>query len=93
MSDENYERAFKWVKFELILYRVLAHYDSKEEIILASDYGLSTMISHGYKDNTGNPIAFVLIKIPTFELKRAIIDREAMAIVFGFKNFYKYTPQ
>ena len=86
--DKNCERAFIWVKSELISDKILVHYDPNEAIILAcdaSDYGLSAIISHKYKNGTEKPIAYASKKIPTNELKRAIIDKEAMAIVFGFK--------
>lgn len=36
------------------------------------------------------PIAFASKIIPDKELNRAIIDKEASAIVFGFKKFYNY---
>lgn len=55
------EAAFKWVKNELIATNFLAHYDPKGEIFLAcdaSDYGLSAILSHRYKDDTERPIAY-----------------------------------
>jgi len=91
--DKNCEKAFKWLKNELISDKVLAHCDPKKEIILAcdaSDYGLSAIISHRYKNGVEKPIAYASKKIPKTKLKRAIIDKEAMAIVFGFKRFYQY---
>jgi len=85
--------AFWWVKNEMISPRVLAHYNPCEELILAcnaSYYGSSVILSHRYKDGTEKPIAFASKKIPNKELKRAIIDKEAAAIVFGFKKFYSF---
>ena len=35
--NENCEKAFLWVKSELISEKILAHYDPTEEIILACD--------------------------------------------------------
>ena len=87
------EEAFRWVKNEMISPRVLAHYDPDEIIILAGDasyYGLSAILSHRYKDNTERPIAFASKKIPLKELNRAINDKEAAAIVFGFIKFYDF---
>ena len=91
--DESCDKAFKWVKNELIAPTFLAHYDPREQILLAcdaSDYGLSAILSHRYKDGTERPIAYASKRIPTSETKRAIIDKEAMAIVFGFKRFYQF---
>ncbi|XP_076301543.1 uncharacterized protein LOC143219479 [Lasioglossum baleicum] len=87
------ESAFNLVKIELTSDRVLALFDPKEQVVLscdASDYGLSAILSHKYKDNTERPIAYASKKIPKSELKRAIVDKEAMAIVFGFSRFYQF---
>ncbi|XP_043282539.1 uncharacterized protein K02A2.6-like [Venturia canescens] len=48
------------------------------------------VLSHRYKDGTEKPIAYASKIIPEKELSRAIIDKEASAIVFGFKKFYNY---
>ena len=72
---------------------MLAHFDPNEEIILSCDasaYGLAAILSHRYKDKTEKPIAYASKVIPEKELNRAIIDKEASAIVFGFKKFYNY---
>ena len=72
---------------------MLAHYDPDEQIVLTVDalyYGLSAILSHRYKDGTERPIAFSSKKIPEKELHRAINDKEASAIVFGFMKFYDY---
>ena len=87
------EEAFCWVKNEMISPRVLAHYDPDEQVVLACDasqYGLSAILSHRYKDGTERPIAFASKRIPEKELNRAINDKEAAAIVFGFLKFYDY---
>lgn len=88
------DRAFEWVKRELISPQVLAHFDPNEEIILscdASSYGLAAILSHRYSDGTEKPIAYASKIIPEKELNRAIIDKEASAsILFGFKKFYSY---
>ncbi|CAB0041858.1 unnamed protein product [Trichogramma brassicae] len=88
--NDECTKSFAWVKNELISPRVLAHYDPKEQIVLASDasdYGLSAILSHRYKDNTEKPIAYASRIIPKKEQKRTILDKEAMAVVFGFKRF------
>ncbi|XP_043264008.1 uncharacterized protein LOC122404149 [Colletes gigas] len=87
------EQAFKWVKSEIVSPRVLAHFDPKEDIILSCDasaYGLGAILSHRYRDGTERPIAFASKIIPEKERSRAIIDKEASAIVYGFKKFYNY---
>lgn len=87
------DKAFEWVKNELISPRVLAHYDRKETLLLAcdaSDYGISAILSHKYADGSERPIAFASKRIAKKELNRTILDKEAMAIVFGFKRFFQY---
>lgn len=87
------DAAFQWVKSELTSSRVLAHYDPKEQLVLACDasnYGLSAVLSHKYKDGSERPIAFASQIIPEKERHRAPIDKEASAIVFGFKRFYNF---
>ncbi|XP_033212172.1 uncharacterized protein K02A2.6-like [Belonocnema kinseyi] len=77
----------------MISERVLAHYDPDEELTLACDashYGLAAILSHRYKDGSEKPIEFASKKIPDKELNRAINDKEAAAIVFGFKQFYSF---
>ncbi|XP_029159162.1 uncharacterized protein LOC114931347 [Nylanderia fulva] len=76
------DKAFEWVKTELTSSKVLAHYDPKEEIILACDasaYGLSAILSHKYADGIEKPIAYTSKVIPDGELHRAPIDKEANA--------------
>nr|XP_046478641.1 uncharacterized protein K02A2.6-like [Neodiprion pinetum] len=90
---EQCDKAFEWVKGELVSPRVLAHYHPNTDLILscdASTYGLGAILSHKYKDGTERPIAFASKIIPEKEASRAIIDKEASAIVFGFKKFYNY---
>lgn len=87
------QKKFEWLKTELASDKVLALYDPEEQLVLACDasqHGLSAILSHRYKDGTERPIAFASKIIPKSELHRAIIDKEAGAIIFGFKKFYQY---
>lgn len=91
--NKECEEAFRWVKNEMISSKVLAHYDPDEQLVLACDashYGLSAILSHRYKDRSEKPIAFASKRIPQKELNRAINDKEAAAIVFGFLKFYDF---
>ena len=51
-------------------------------------YRLAAILSHKYNDGTEKPIASKII--PQKERNRAIIDKEACAIVFGFMKFYDF---
>lgn len=48
------------------------------------------MLSHRFPDGSERPIAFASKLIPKNELHRAILDKKAGAIVFGFRKFYQY---
>lgn len=72
---------------------MLALYYPEVQLVLvcdASNIGLSVILSHRYGDGSERPIAFASKLIPKQELHRTIIDKEAAAIVFGFKKFYQY---
>lgn len=87
------DKAYTWMKEQITSDRVLVLFDENEEMVLACDasqYGLSAVLSHRFKDGTERPIAFASKIIPKSELHRAILDKEAGAIVFGFKKFYQY---
>lgn len=68
-------------------------YDQNELTVLtcvASQYGISAILSHRFRDGSERRIAFASKVIPKNVLHRAIIDKEAGAIVFEFKKFYQY---
>lgn len=90
---ENCQRAYQWLKDQITSDRVLTLYDPNKQLILACDasfHGLSAVLSHRFEDGTEQPIAFASKIIPKNELHRAILDKEAGAIVFGFRKFYQY---
>lgn len=72
---------------------MLVNYDPNEKLILACDasnHGLSAILSHKNSNGKERPIAFASKKITKSELNRKILDKEAMAIVFGCKKFYQF---
>ncbi|XP_044766716.1 uncharacterized protein LOC123322767 isoform X1 [Coccinella septempunctata] len=56
----------------------------------ASSTGLSSILSHKFANGEERPIAYASKIIPKNELHRSILDKEAAAIVFGFRKFYHY---
>lgn len=81
------------MKNELISPKILVNYDYTQKVVLAcdaSDYGLSAILSHSYSSGEEKPIAYASKKIQKHELNRKILDKEAMAIIFGFKRFYQF---
>ena len=84
------QKAYDWLKEELVKPTILVHYNPNKKFILATDasqYGLSAILSHVFSDGTEKPIAYASKIIPESELNRAPIDKEAGAIIFGLKNF------
>ncbi|XP_014673472.1 PREDICTED: uncharacterized protein K02A2.6-like [Priapulus caudatus] len=81
------------VKKELSSDKVLAHYDPKLKLSLASDaspYGVGAVLSQTSTDGTERPVAFASRSLTTAERNYAQIEREAAGIVFGVKKFHKY---
>ncbi|XP_045466783.1 uncharacterized protein K02A2.6-like [Harmonia axyridis] len=91
--NSNCDQAVNWVKKELASDKVLVPYQQDITLALATDAsysGLSAILSHRFSDGTERPIAFSSKLIPHNELHRSILDKEAAAIIFGFRKFYHY---
>ncbi|XP_062704544.1 uncharacterized protein K02A2.6-like [Aedes albopictus] len=87
------EEAFLWVKKEMQSDRVLAHYDPKLPLVLATDassYGVGAVLSHLYPDGTERPIHCASQTLNKSQQNYIQADKEAYAIVFGVKKFYQY---
>ena len=87
------EKAFNEIKKCLCSAPVLAHYDPKLPVIVATDaspYGVAAVLSHRYPDKSERPIAYASRTLSTSEKNYSQIDREALAIVFGIKRFHEY---
>ena len=87
------EEVFKAVKAEMQSDKVLAHYDPKLPIILATDassYGVGAVISHKYPNGEERPIQFASQSLNNTQQKYSQIDKEAYAIIFGVRKFYQY---
>ena len=84
-----------FVKLKGILQSVplLAHYDPKRAVRLAVDsssFGLGAVLSHVSEDGEEKPIAFAMRTLFSSEQNCSMIEKEALAIIFGVKKFHQY---
>ena len=87
------EEAFQRGKSELMAGRVLVLYDEKRKLILscdASPYGVGAVIAHLMDDGEEHPIAFASRTLTKSERNYSQIEKEALAIIFGVREFHKY---
>ena len=90
---EEHKEAFRQAKEALQSSEVMVHFDPKQEVILACDaspYGVGAVLSHRLKDGSERPVAFASRSLAVAERGYAQIDREALAVLFGVKQFHQY---
>ena len=72
---------------------VLVQYNPKIEVQLAVDaspVGLGAVISHITADGTERPIAYASGLLSKSERKYSVIEKEALAIIFGVRKFQQF---
>ena len=90
MWGPEQKEAFQNTKSMLTSSKVLTHYDPTKPLILscdASPYGVGAVLSYQMGEGE-HPIAFASRSLAPAEKKYSQIDKEALAIVFGFKHFH-----
>jgi predicted aspartyl protease len=87
------DKAFEEIKKQLTSAKVLTHYNPALELTLAADasaYGVGAVISHVLPDGNERPIAFASRTLTASERNYAQLEKEALALIFGVKNFHRY---
>ena len=87
------QEAFLKLKRILQSAPLLAHYDPKKPVRLAVDassFGLGAVLSHISEDGEDKPIAFASRTLSQSEQNYSMIEKEALAIIFGVKTFHQY---
>ena len=83
-------QSFTAAKQALNSSKVLAHYDPSLPITMAGDasaYGFGSVISHILPDGCERPIAFASRTFSSSEKNYCQLEKEALSLVFGVKNF------
>ena len=87
------EDAFGVLKNALTSDNLLMHYDPDMPLKMdcdASSVGLGTVISHVFPNGDEWPIAYASRTLSASECNYSLIEKEALAIVFGIKKFHQY---
>jgi len=87
------ETAFNKAKAVFTSNQVLAHFNPKLPLVLATDassYGVGAVLSHRYPDGSERVIQFASQTFSNVQLKYSQIDKEAFAIIFGVKKFVQF---
>ncbi|XP_055604564.1 uncharacterized protein K02A2.6-like [Uranotaenia lowii] len=85
--------AFKRIKDEICKDVSLAHFDPSLEIILicdASNEGVSAVLSQKSKTGIERPVAYASRILHSSEKNYSVIDKEALAIMYGVNKFFLY---
>lgn len=87
------EQAFQLAKENFKNDMVLAHYDPRLPLILATDassYGVGAVLSNRYPDDFERVIQYASQTLSNTQRKYIQMDKEAYVIIFGIKKFHQY---
>ena len=87
------QTAFDQIKKALTSDLFLTHYDTKLEIIVASDassYGVGSCILHKISDGTKKPIAHASRTLLQAEKHYSQIEKNALEIIFAVTKLHRY---
>lgn len=90
--SEKCSRCFEKSKQLLIHNKILELYDPKKPIVVAADaspYGVGAVLSH-IVNGVEKPVLFASSTLSPAERNYSQPHREALAIIFAVKKFYKY---
>ena len=87
------KKAFSVAKKMLSEAPLLVHYDPSKEIVVhtdASPYGVGSVLSHVYPDNTERPVSYASRSLSVSERNYGHVEKEGLALVFAVKKFHHF---
>ena len=93
MWGPEQNKAFSTAKKLLSEAPLLVHYDPSKEIIVhtdASPYGVGSVLSHIYPDNTERPVSYASRSLGVSERNYGHVEKEGLALVFAVKKFHHF---
>lgn len=87
------QSAFDQLKKDISNATILAHFDPKLPVVLATDasnYGVGAVILHRYTDGSERPIAHASKTLSSAEKNYSQIEKEGLSIIYGVKKFHQY---
>ena len=91
--SKSQDQAFEMLKSKLASADILTHYGVNLPLKLACDascYWIGAVIVHVMPDGQERPIAYAPRSLSQPEKNYSQIEKEALALVYGVKKFYKY---
>ncbi len=91
--SKQYTQVFQEAKKLVMSDTILTHIDPHKPLRVACDaspYGIGAVLLHVMADGTERPIAFASRSLTAAEKNYAQIDREALSLVWGVKQFNQY---
>ena len=87
------KKAFDTTKKLLSEAPLLVHYDPKKDIVIhtdASPYGVGSVLSHVYPDNSERPVSYASRSLGISERNYGHVEKEGLALVFAVKKFHHF---
>ena len=91
--EEEQRQAFKTAQKMLSEAPLLIHFDPSQKIVVhtdASPYGLGSVLSHVFENETERPVCFASRSLSKAERNYGHIEKEGLALVFSVKKFHHY---
>ena len=90
---EKQSQAFLKAKKLLSEAPLLVHFDPSKDIVVhtdASPYGLGSVLSHVYPDNSERPVSYASRSLAVAERNYGHIEKEGLALVFAVRKFHHF---